>query len=188
MKNSKPTYDFKLIIVSAILVVVLAAAFFFYWETTKVLIRIVLESKFTYFLIWTVTILIFIIHYLRHKDKEVKSETIITKKFGVFMDNALGGFTYATIITTCLTLLKGLYIQKFFIDKVYFLEFNDMDLMTVFGVMIFLLWYAGVKVIDTAKETYKVQHTEVVMTEDKKVVIPTDNDEEITTNKLPKRQ
>lgn len=185
MKKSKQSYDFKLIIISAILVVGLAIAFFFYWETTKVIIRTVLESKLTYFLIWTITVLIFIIHYLRHKDKEINSETIITKKFGVFMDNALGGFTYATIITTCLTLLKGLYIQKFFLDKVYYSEFNDIDLMTVFGVMIFLLWYAGVKVIDTAKETYKVQHTEVVMTEDKRIVIP--NDEENTTDKTLNR-
>lgn len=177
MKNAKPTYDYKLIIASAIIVVALATAFFFYWETTKIIIRNILEAKLTYFLLWTITVLIFLLHYFRHKDKEVRSETIITKKFGVFFDNALGGIAYGTIMTTCLTLLKGLYIQKFFTDKIYFTEFNDMDLMTVFGVMSFLLYYAGVKVIDTAKETYKVQHTEKVFDENKIVVVPDGNDE-----------
>jgi hypothetical protein len=38
--------------------------------------------------------------------------------------------------------------------------------------MIFLLYYSLMKVIDIAKETYKVQHTEQVLTEDKVAVLP----------------
>lgn len=177
MKGNKSTYDYKLIIVSIIIITVISGAFFFYWENTKKIIRFILEAQLTYFLLWTFTILVFIFHYLKHKHKEVKSETIFTKKFGTFFDNALGGFAYATIITTSLTLLKGLYIQKFFTDKKYFIEFNDLDLMTMFGVMLFLLYYAGVKVIDTFKETYKIQHTEKVYTENKVEVVPANIDE-----------
>lgn len=175
MQKIKGTYDYRLIIASAITVVALAGMFFFYWDTIKIILRNILEARFTYFLLWTITILIFLLHYFKHKDKEVKSETILTKKFGVFFDNALGGVAYGTVITTCLTLLKGIYIQKFFNDKQYFTEFNDLDLMTVFGVVSFVLYYAGVKVVDTAKETYKVQHTEQVFTEDKIAVNPDSN-------------
>jgi hypothetical protein len=85
---------------------------------------------------------------------------------------------YGTIITTSLTLLKGLYIQKFFDDKIFFKEFKEIDLMTVFGVMIFLLYFSVMKVVDVAKETYKIRHTEQVLTTAKKIVKPnlTDNE------------
>lgn len=181
MENKETTYDKKLIITSVIIVVIIAAAFFFYWDLTKVVIRVILEAKFTYFLLWTITVLIFLLHYFRLKDKELRSEPIVTKKFGVFGDNALGGITYATTITTSLTLLKGLYIQKFFDDKKYFTEFNDLDLMTVFGVTTFLLYLSLMKVIDIGKETYKVQKTQQVLNEAKEVVVQK-SEEEILMN------
>lgn len=177
MENNIKKYDYKLIIISIILIVTIAIAFFFFWENTKNIIRLILEARLTYFLLWTLTVVIFVINYIKHKDKDVKSEIILTRKFGIFVDNALGGITYATIITTSLTLLKGLYIQQFFNDKQYFLEFKDLDLMTMFGVMLFLLYYAGVKVIDTAKETYKIQNTEVVYNENREIVKPIESEE-----------
>jgi hypothetical protein len=170
MKN-KAKYNYKLIILSAFVVIICAVAFYFYWETTKIIIRKILEAKFTSFLFWLITVLIFLFHYFKHKSKEVRSETIITNKFGKFIDNLLGGVGYGTAITTCLTLLKGLYIQKFFGDIIYFSEFKDLDLMTIFGVTLFLLYLSIMKVVDIAKETYKVEHTEQVMTEDKIIVV-----------------
>lgn len=175
--DNNTKYDYKLIVLSIIIITIIAVAFFFFWENTKSIIRFILEAKLTYFLLWTFTVMVFFINYIKHKHKDVKSEIIFTRKFGVFIDNALGGITYATIITTSLTLLKGLYIQQFFKDKQYFLEFKDLDLMTMFGVMLFLLYYAFLKVIDTAKETYKVQNTEIVYNENREAVIPLDSDE-----------
>jgi hypothetical protein len=171
MEESDSRYDLKLIIISAISIIAISIMFFFYWEITKWVIRTILEAKITYFLAWNISVFIFIIHYIKHKDKDVISEPIFTKRFGAFMDNALGGISYATVITTSLTLLKGLYIQKFFIDKKYFLEFNDLDLTTVFGVTAFLLYFSLMKVIDIAKETYKTQHTKEVLTEAKLRVV-----------------
>lgn len=173
----KTIYDLKLIGYSIFVITIFNFLFFFFWDNTRIIIRTILESRFISSFIWTVTIVIFILHYIRHKEKEVKSETIITKKFGEFMDNALGGIAYSTIISTSITLLKGLYIQKFFTDKIYFKEFNNLDLTTVFGVVLFLLYYAGLKVVDIAKETYKVKRTEIVMTENKIAVIPNENQE-----------
>jgi hypothetical protein len=174
MKRVKTTYNYKLIIVSAIIVILLAILFFFKLDTTKIVIRNVLEARLIYFLFWIVPLLIFLTHYFIQKDKMITSETIITRKFGAFMDNALGGASYGTIITTSLTLLKGLYIQNFFTDKKYFLEFNNLDLVAVFGVVAFLLYYALMKVVNMAKETYKVQNTEQVLTENKIIVVPND--------------
>jgi len=186
MKRQKAKYNYKLIFASAALVVVAAAAFFFYWDTTRLIIRRILEEKFTLFFLWVVTVLIFLVHYFKHKSKEVESEPIITKKFGAFIDNMLGGIAYGTTITTSLTLLKGLYIQKFFTDKVFFIEFQDLDLMTIFGVALFLLYFSCMKVIDIAKETYKVEHTEQVLNEQKEAVIPNDTTMTNSSDTAPK--
>jgi hypothetical protein len=172
MRNAKVKYDYKLLLASVLSVVFAAAAFYFYWDSTKIIIRWVLEQKFTVFLLWVITVLVFLFHYFKHKSKEVANEPIITKKFGAFIDNLLGGIGYGTAITTSLTLLKGLYIQKFFSDKVYFLEFQDLDLMTIFGVTLFLLYFSFMKVLEIAIETYKVEHTEQVLNEQGELVVP----------------
>lgn len=171
MSSKQAKYSYKLIFFTAILVVV-AACFYFYWDNTKLIIRGILVSQFTKFILWITTVIIFIVHYVKHKNKDVSSERFITKKFGDFVDSFLGGISYATVITTSLTLLKGLYIQSFFPkSKIYFGDFHDLDLLSVFGVTLFLLYYSIMKVVETAKEAYRIEHTEQVLNEDKKVVI-----------------
>lgn len=170
-------YDHKLILLSTILII-LAAFGFFYWEPTKILIRWILEAKFTSFLLWVVTVLIFVVHFLKHKKKEIEMEPIISKKFGAFIDSLLGGIGYGTAISTSITLLKGLFIQQFFKDIKFFHEFESIDIMTIFGVTIFILYFSSMKVIETAKETYRIEHTEQVMNEQNEVIIPIEIDEE----------
>ncbi len=171
--SNKTRYNYNLIIVSAILIIGTSIAFYFYWNLTRQFIRYILECKFTIFILWVITILVFLIHYFTHKSKDVETEPIITKKFGIFIDNALGGVSYGTTMTTSITLLKGLYIQKFFVDRVYFKEFQDIDLMAIFGVTLFLLYISVMKVVEISKETYKVaEHTEIVLNEQKLIVIP----------------
>ena len=170
MNSSKSTYSWKLIAFTVFIVLLALITFYFYLDYTKSIIRKILEAKLTSFIFTIVTIIVFVIHYFKHKSKAVESEVIITKKFGSFIDNLLGGVAYATAITTSLTLLKGLYIQNFFSDKVYFLEFQNIDLMTIFGVTLFMLYISFMKVIDIAKETYKVERTEQVLNEKGEVI------------------
>lgn len=177
MDLNRPKYNYKLMIFSIIIVVLFGFIYNFYLNDTKLIIRFILEQKTTSFILWTVTVLIFIIHYFKHKSKSVEMEPIITKKFGAFIDSILGGFAYGTTITTSLTLLKGLYIQSFFIDKKYFLEFQNIDLMTIFGVTFFLIYFSVMKVFEIAKETYKIEHTELVLNEKKEIVIQNNNSE-----------
>jgi len=175
--SNRSKYDYKLILLSTILVI-LAAIGFFYWAPTKFLIRWILEAQFTIFLLWVVSVLIFMIHFIKHKNKEVEMEPIVSKKFGVFIDSLLGGIGYGTAISTSITLLKGLFIQQFFEDKRFFNEFGNLDIMTIFGVTIFILYFSFMKVIETAKEAYRIEHTEQVMNEQQQVIIPIEIDDE----------
>lgn len=167
MHRQQRKYDNRSMMVSAIAVAVCAIVYFFFLDLTKLIMRNVLEAKLAYFLVWVVAVVIFLAHYFQLRKKEVVSKPIVTKQFGEFADNVLGGVGYATFITTALTLLKGLFIQTFFNDKQYFAEFDKIDLMTVFVVMSFLLYYSIMKVVDIAKETYRAEHTEQVLIADK---------------------
>lgn len=160
--ETKNKYETRLILLTGVIVTALAIPYFFYLEETKNIIRLTLESKLLYFLLWTVTVVIFIFYYLRTTNKKIEQETILTKKFGEFTDKALGGISYATVITTSITLLKGIYIQYFFVDKTYFLEFGQLDLMTIFAISIFLLYSSITKVIEIAREAYRTGQTETV--------------------------
>lgn len=159
LKNSK--YDLKLLILTLALV---SFAFIVYLNlnATKYVVRYILESKVMYFSVWVISCVIFILHFFKHKRKNLDSETIITDKLGDFMDNALGGVTYSTLIATSLTLIKGLYIQQFFTDKTFFHEFDSIDLTAVFGVSLFILYFSLMRIIKVARETYLVDHTEKV--------------------------
>lgn len=172
MSSKQAKYDIKLIVITTIILVIIAIAFYFYLDTTKLIIRGILENKFTKFFLWITTVIVFLVHYIKHKNKEISSERIITKKFGDFVDSVLGGIGYATFITTSLTLIKGLYIQSFFENsKVYFHDFQDLDLMAIFGVSLFILYFSIMKVVEIGKEVFKIEHTEQVLNEDKKAVV-----------------
>ncbi len=183
MKFLNEKYDLKLIVIT-IIIFVIALLFFSFWLNIKHVIRYVLEAKLTYYLTWVITTLIFILNYLKHKSKMFLSETIITKQFGYFVDNALGGITYGTAITTSLTFLKGLFIQYFFKDVIFFTEFDNFDLITVFALMIFLLYFSVMKIIEIVKETYIIQHTEQVLTENKTFVKNNQEDNDTSLDDL----
>lgn len=173
MKNTQPKYNNTLIIITVIAAIFCIAAFYFYWDITKVVIRKILEEKITSFSLWVITVLVFVVHYFKQKRKDIDNEPIITKKFGGFIDNILGGIAYGTAISTSITLLKGLFVQSFFKGadtKIYFAEFQDLDLMTIFGVTLFLLYNSIMKVIEIAKEAYKAEHTEKVLDENRNEV------------------
>ena len=164
MMNTKSKYDIKLIFIS-VAILGLAIVFYFNKNTTMIIIRHILESTFTSFILWIITVIVFVIHYFTQKSRNIRSELISIKIFGPFMDTITTGMTYATVITTSLTLLKGIYIQTFFHDKQYFMEFQNSDLLAIFLIAIFLLYTAIMRVIGIVKETYMVQNTEQVKTE-----------------------
>lgn len=106
--------------------------------------------------------MIFLFNYFRASRKNITREVILSEKFGEFTDKALGGIAYGTSVTTSLTLLKGIYVQYFFSDKIYFIEFQSLDLVTIFAISVFLLYSSVTKVVDIAKDTYRVGQTEIV--------------------------
>ena len=178
MESPRSKYNPKLI-VAATVIVIIAVAMVANWIVVKVIIRQTLEAQITTILMWTVPLTIFVMNYFVRREKRMESRKIITKSFGVFMDSFLGGATYGTVMNTALTLLRGTFTQEFFSDRIYFLQFNSLDLWTIFGVSIFLLIYASTEVTEVAKDTFKVKRAAIVLDQNKVPVVvgkPTKND------------
>lgn len=49
--------------------------------------------------------------------------------------------TYVAISSTATTLLKAIYLQKFFNDSKYFYQFEDYDVYVMFAGCLVLLWF-----------------------------------------------
>lgn len=176
MSNPKRTYDLKTAAISAVIVVSLTIGYLLFLQEVKQFVRVVLEAKLTIALAWIVPIVVFLMHYVKHKQKAVRGQVIITQQFGAFADNALGGLVYGTTISTAITLLKGLYIQTVIGEGVYFADLDKVDVLTVFTGLAFLLYHAIVKVIDAAREAHQVEHTEQVLNAQKEVVVAKDEE------------
>ncbi len=174
MSNPKRSYDWKAIAISASIVAALATGYLLFLQEVKHITRLVLESRLTIALAWIIPLVVFLMHYFKHKQKAVRGAVIITQQFGMFADNALGGLVYGTMISTAITLLKGLYIQAVLEDGVYFADLGKVDVLTVFTGLAFLLYHAIVKVIDAAREAHQVDNTEQVKNAQGEVVIAKD--------------
>ncbi|WP_374972401.1 hypothetical protein [Spongiibacter marinus] len=67
---------------------------------------------------------------------------VIFSHFGAFADSAFAAITFGLASTTSASILKGIYVQQHFGDKVYFSSFDDIDIYSMLVVCIFLFGYS----------------------------------------------
>lgn len=122
------------------LIILISLAQFFGNEIKKIL-KEILESDWVTVVIWAYVGGIFLTHRYLYSSKELKSDSFIYKHFGAYADTIFGIATYGIAGTTSLALLKGLYLQKFY-DGQYFFGFGTFDLVSMFLLTSFLLFYS----------------------------------------------
>jgi hypothetical protein len=105
-------------------------------------IKNILEWKHLNLILWLYIILCFLIYYLSVKDMENYESGLIFKEFGTFGNSAFAIITYGLALTTSASILKGVYIQQYFKDKVYFNNFDEIDIYSMLVVSIFLFGYS----------------------------------------------
>lgn len=86
-------------------------------------------------------------------------ETIIFRTPIKILNTALEVATHVSISSSAITLLKGAFIQHFFDDKSYFLEFDKIDVVLLIVVSLILLWYVGSTVFIMLKEALFISNT-----------------------------
>ena len=134
----------KKVVLVALCLFFLCVLFIFLKDTVRCCIRYFLEAEKVKF-IFTALMFTMISYYSIFNKHETDNTNICFYRFKNnfwLLDLLLNSCTYISIFLTAFSLLKGTYIQKFYGDKIYFLEFEAYDIYVMFGVSLILLWYA----------------------------------------------
>lgn len=145
-----------------IILLVVATLYYLYRSESNKFIRYFLEQQIYTYLIAAFVIIIHILYFYFSSSKEYNLRPMITPLFGDFFDIVLGGIGISVAITSCLTLIKGFYIQMVYSDKIFFTEFNLIDQWTIFMTMLFLLYFLVTRVIKIAEDILWITKTEKV--------------------------
>jgi hypothetical protein len=111
-------------------------------EPTMLYIKSILEWKRLNTALWLGFFCCFTVHYLSIKNDESYNGGLIFKHFGKFADSGFAMITYGLASTTSAAILKGVYIQQYFEEKVYFNNFDQVDIYSMLVVCLFLLGYS----------------------------------------------
>lgn len=130
------------LLVVLILLLVIAMTYISEQKYYNQLIRTVLEWKQLGISLWAGVVICFIIHGLSAKQSGNEYTGIIYKHFGVFADSAFAAITYGLALTTSASILKGIYIQQFFGDVIYFNHIESLDIYSMLVVSVFLFGYS----------------------------------------------
>lgn len=146
------------IIVILILSVIACPILYVYEEQFSKTFRSILESKLLHLMIWMIIIIIYIIHYLKIRRREEQKNIILSHSLPPFMDNLFGAVTYGAIITSTLTLMKGVYIQITFGEE-HFKDFSQVDISSLAIALFFLLWYSFTRIGEDIQEIFWIDQT-----------------------------
>ncbi|MDE1352136.1 hypothetical protein L9W80_18540 [Vibrio aestuarianus] len=136
-----PKFNLRLVGVLIILVII-AVTYITDQKYYNDTIRSVLEWKHLNISIWFGCFICFVLHYLSAKSSNAEYAGLIYKQFGIFADSAFAAITYGLAMTTSASILKGVYVQQFFGDVVYFNHFESLDIYSMLVVCLFLLGYS----------------------------------------------
>jgi hypothetical protein len=86
------------------------------------------------------------------EDSNLNDVPLFNSHMHWILDALLNFATYAAVSSTALSLLKGIVVQHYFQDAVYFNDFSSYDIYSMLGVSCLLLWFSVFKTAQLIKE------------------------------------
>ena len=120
----------------------LSVLYLSYQNNANNILRTILEWNHLGASLWLGITVCFIVYYFSIKNSPEIYSGIIFTHFGVFADTAFAIITYGLASTTSASILKGVYIQQYFGDQVYFNNFSSIDIYSMLVVCLFLIGYS----------------------------------------------
>lgn len=144
-----------------LLIILLIVAFYYisYPEWFQYVIRRILEWNKLNIVIWCFVTICFLMRWYSVKDIQGYDSGLIYKDFGVFADNAFAAITYGLTLTTSTAILKGVYIQLFFKEAIYFKDLDNIDIYSMLVVCIYLLSYSMIASFKSIIETFRTSQS-----------------------------
>jgi hypothetical protein len=134
----------KKVLLSALLLAILCILFSANQEQVMSGTRFLLESGYLMMACLTFVVVSIFCHTLFVTESTLEVPMFKSNQLWL-LEIAVNIATYTAITSTAITLLKALYIQEFYGDVQYFLEFKNYDIYTMFGVSGVLLWFSMFK-------------------------------------------
>lgn len=151
----------KLIIV-LILLVSISVVYINYQAEINKFIRLILEWQHLNISLWCYIIICYIVYYLSLNDVTNNESGLIFKEFGLFGNSAFSAITFGLALTTSTSILKGVYIQQYFKDKIFFNDFSEIDIYSMLVVSLFLFGYSIITSFKSLKKAIVLQRSEKV--------------------------
>ena len=164
MKNRSRSLDRNMILTSLV-VIGLSTVCFYHWEFVSDWIKQFLCAKLPKIIIATFITFVYLAHFFKFRVGKVNSPTLLSKSLPPFLDNCFSAFTYITIISTSLTLMKGLFLQEVFNEE-YFRDFGIVDSGSLAVVLFILLWYSVKKIGEDSQGLFYSENLRNLKTKD----------------------
>jgi hypothetical protein len=135
----------KQLIVVLIFLCVCSFFYILYRDSVNQNFRDFLEWKNLSICLWLFIFICFSLHYLSVKNVDVYKKDYISGfpvQYGAFSNSVFSAITFGLATTTSVSIMKGIYIQEIFKDKIYFYNFDNIDIVSILVVSLFLFIYS----------------------------------------------
>lgn len=109
--------------------------YIYYNEEANKAFDAIINWEWLYLALWFFVFVSFIADYFGNKTK---SDSIISKHCGHFIECCFNIVTFGLAATTSVSLLKGMYSQHIMGQTVYFQNFHNLDYISIFLVALYL--------------------------------------------------
>lgn len=150
------------LVFALIFLVILAVIYVNYQQDVNIIFRNFLEWKHLNTSLWLYIMICYLIYYLSVRGNDNIESGVIFREFGTFGNSAFAAITFGLASTTSASILKGVYIQQFFKDKIYFNEFNEIDIYSMLVVSMFLFGYSVYSSLQSLLKAIMLQRGENV--------------------------
>lgn len=137
---------------------ILSLVFFFFRQEVLLGLSKLIGLDWFKFLLSVYCFSISILYDYRYKEDNENEIQLIKTSLGKFMNSVLNGATYSTVLISGLFLLNGVANQLIFPEKIYFVDYDKIDLILLLFLTIFILYYIGSILFEiTIKTIFKLR-------------------------------
>lgn len=140
-------------IYTIIAVIAVSIFCYFFWEEIKDVIKELLCSGIILVITTILILFLYALHFYLIKMKDEDFSSILSDSIPPALDHLFGALTYITVISTCHTIFKGLFLQLSYNEE-YFKDFGSIDIASLAIFMAILLWYAVSNIIKDINEIF----------------------------------
>lgn len=132
-------------------------------DTAFYILKIILCTPFLKIALGVGIFFLYIVHYFSVKRNKENFSPIISDSLPPILDSVSGALTYVSIMSTLITLFKGLFLQLVYNEE-HFKDLGEIDVIFLALFLGILLWYCVNNIKKDLAEVLWVEHSRNINT------------------------